>query len=425
VLASGFVAVKTRLAEIGKAADLTGNKNPVDPLGLVDQIAKRPDLKIYVLTDPDDVVISARSQAAYVRRLSAAGLQVRQIFMSASDVSRHQLVRETRLIAAACAKGVAADTIIAMYQNKVPAIAPDADEPPLHKSDVLSAGLTLSEDQCKKLETAVWTRVDGRGSCVRYWISTAGGNKAEALIYLQGDIGGRDAERSKLTPYQAAGRSSDMQRDAQAWSRSVAGPYIEIGRPGAFGSSGNHLRDRRTGWEIGVLMQALDALKQRHHFARLHLIGQSGGGHNVAALVQKRDDIGCAVMASGSASVRAVERDRGNNSGNLKPGTYDPIDFVDKMRHQPGRRLIVLSDPDDKIVSFRSQREFVERIKGKGVPILHISAAASDENFHGLASEGRRVVTDCIAGIDDAALIAKYQNKPGPTQVHSAVRRAR
>jgi hypothetical protein len=245
------------------------------------------------------------------------------------------------------------------------------------------------------------------------------------VIYLHGDIGGRDSERSKLKPYQTVIKSSDMQRGAQAGSRIYAGPYLEIGRPGAFGSSGNHLRDRRTGWEIGVLMQALDVLKERYHFTRLHLIGQSGGGHDVAALVQKRDDIGCAVMASGSASVRTVERDRGNNSGKLKPGTYDPIDFVDRMRHQPGRRLIVLSDPDDKIVSFHSQREFVERIKGKGVPILHISAAAGDEDFHGLVSEGRRVATDCAQGMDDAALIAKYQNKTTSTLAHSAARRAR
>src|SRR5262249_51369003 len=150
-----------------------------------------------------------------------------------------------------------------------------------------------------------------------------------------------------------------------------AGPYIEIGRPGAFGSSGNHLRDRRTAWEVDALMQVLDALKERYGFTRLHLLGQSGGGHDVAALVQKRSDIGCAVIASGSTSVRTLQSDRGGKGGSLKPGTYDPIDFTDKMRHLPGRRLIVLSDPDDKIVSFHSQREFVERVKAKGVPILH------------------------------------------------------
>src|SRR5262249_46204568 len=151
----------------------------------------------------------------------------------------------------------------------------------------------------------------------------------------------------------------------------------------------------------------------------------SGGGHDVAALVQKRSDIGCAVIASGSTSVRTLQSDRGGKGGSLKPGTYDPIDFTDKMRHLPGRRLIVLSDPDDKIVSFHSQREFVERVKAKGVPILHISAAAGDEDFHGLVSEGRRVATDCAHGVDDPALIAKYQNKTSSVRRHSAAQPAR
>jgi len=83
----------------------------------------------------------------------------------------------------------------------------------------------------------------------------------------------------------------------------TVGHTLPIGRLGAYGSSGDH-RKRRTLLEIRVVMAALDEVKARYGFKRFHLAGQSGGANTVAALVQMRDDIGCAVMAAGSISVK-------------------------------------------------------------------------------------------------------------------------
>jgi hypothetical protein len=76
--------------------------------------------------------------------------------------------------------------------------------------------------------------------------------------------------------------------------------------------------------------------------------------------------------------------------------------------------MIVVSDPEDKIVSFHSQHEFVERVKSKGLPILQITAAAGDADFHGLTDVGHRVAYDCAKGLDDEMLIKRYQNKTAP-----------
>jgi len=85
--------------------------------------------------------------------------------------------------------------------------------------------------------------------------------------------------------------------------------------------------------------------------------------------------------------------------------------------------MIVMSDPDDQLVSFRSQWEFAERVRAKGLPILHVSADSGTENFHGLHSESQSMAIDCAKDMDDSALVAKYQNKaiPGSGGV-SAVR---
>src|SRR5262245_897758 len=418
VLSSALLSVRSYLAEFGRSEDVTGNKNPVDPIALVGQIAARPDLRIFVLTDPDDTVISARSQTAYVRRLTEAKLPVRQIFVAARDPSAHLIDIEARQVTAACAKGMTDDAIVAKFQNKMPDTPPDADDPPLHPPNLLTRGVTVTESQCKSLRTAAWVRVDGTGYCVRYWISTAGGSKDEAVVFVHGDIG--DFKKpNTLNQYSASITAGRMQRDMHRLSRLYGGPYIAIGRLGAFGSSGDH-RKRRTLLEVRVAAAALDVLKETYGLKRFHLAGQSGGGHTVAALVQRRTDVGCAVMAAGVISVKSRSRDLGKATG---AGVfYDPIDAVESMQQQPGRRLIVISDPDDQIVSFRSQREFVERVRAKAIPILQISADSGAKNFHGLHGESQRLVVDCAKGQNDEALVARYQNKPVPQRAEGEAR---
>jgi pimeloyl-ACP methyl ester carboxylesterase len=166
-----------------------------------------------------------------------------------------------------------------------------------------------------------------------------------------------------------------LQKAADNGSRLYRGPYLLIARPGTFGSSGHHVKDRRTLLEIRVAMAALDALKRRYGFKRFHLVGQSGGGHTVAGLVQLRSDIGCAVITSGSISVRSLQRDSGRPLVG-KHRIYDPIDHVSTMRQRPGLRLFVVSDLKDKRVSYRSQLEFVDRVKAN--PITHLTATATD-----------------------------------------------
>jgi hypothetical protein len=254
-------------------------------------------------------------------------------------------------------------------------------------------------------------RVDGTGYCVWYWLSTAGGSKDEAIVFVHGDLG--DPKKpNTLNQYSALITAGRMQRDAHRLSRTYGGPYIAIGRLGAYGSSGDH-RKRRTLLEIRVVMAALDEVKARYGFKRFHLAGQSGGANTVAALVQMRDDIGCAVMAAGSISVKTNMRDKGIKNAARFSG-YDPIDFVSAMQDKAGRRLIVMSDPDDQIVSFRSQREFVERVRAKAIPILQITADSGAKEGHGLHTESQRLVADCAKGMGDEALITRYQTKSVP-----------
>ncbi len=407
VLSSALVAVRARLDELGEQ-DVPGNKNVIDPIALADQIAKRSDLRIFVLTDPDDVVISARSQTAYVRRMAAAGLPVRQVFAAAPDPYAHELWRPARPMALDCASAMETETIVKKYENKRPETPPDADDPPLHNGDTLTRGVTVSEAKCKALATAIWIQVDGRGFCVRYFMSAAGGENDAALVFLNGDIGHVEKGRAAFVGSSALLTAGMLQRQARVWSRIYGGPYLEIGRIGTLGSSGNHPKERRTRLELQLETAALDALKEKYGFKRIHLVGQSGGGHNVAALAEMRSDVGCTVVASGLVSVKLRAQELGKVA---TPGAVDPVDSLEKLHGRTGQRLIVVSDPDDRVVSFRSQRDFVDKAKAKGLPVLQITAAANDAKFHGLSSVSHRIATDCAKDTDDETLVKTYQNK--------------
>jgi pimeloyl-ACP methyl ester carboxylesterase len=299
--------------------------------------------------------------------------------------------------------------VVALLLSVTPSFARDK---PLHTINVLRDGLRLDQRQCDAIPTALWLPLDGDPACMRYWIAGPAAPPGEdALVLLHGDIGRRVRGRYVLGDDDRF-TASEVQYEARAVARIFPGYAIVLGRPGTYGSSGSHLADRRTVGEVHAIAAALDALKTRHGIKRLHFAGHSGGGHIVAALAQTRNDIGCAVITSGALSVVTMQRDAGRPLDRRPLPFYDPIDHVASMAAHPGLRLIVVSDPDDRIVSFRSQREFVDRVRARDLPIMHITAAAPDKQSHNLHAHGIRLAADCAKGMDDRALTAKYQTKP-------------
>ena len=190
------------------------------------------------------------------------------------------------------------------------AIGAAAEAQPLSTDRDMVTGVSVTEADCRALSGRLWVRVENRGFCVRFWFSTAGGSKDEALVAFDGDIGAKIDGKPQLVEQARAVSDESLQKAANNGSRLYRGPYFLIARPGTFGSSGHHLKDRRTLLEIRIAMAALDALKRYNGFKRFHLVGQSGGGHTVAGLVQSRSDIGCAAIASGPVSVRSGSRHR-------------------------------------------------------------------------------------------------------------------
>ena len=128
---------------------------------------------------------------------------------------------------------------------------------------------------------------------------------------------------------------------------------------------------------------ALTALMNAFGWRRCALVGFSGGGHLVAALLARRSDVGCAVIASGNVSVRQRNRENGREH-DITGATdlIDPIDLVTDVARHPPDMLIVLTDPEDKVVSAACQIAYVDALRQAEVAVEQRFVKALEPTRH-------------------------------------------
>lgn len=275
-----------------------------------------------------------------------------------------------------------------------------AEQSQVFSSDDLIHGKTATQSDCASGPLGVWVSVGGRGECIRYYLSNAGGLSKVPVVYMRGDIlPSPQAGRDPAVPqYYIDETYETLQRNVDSWSRVYQGTYILLARPGTYGSSGREL-DRRSNREAQLIDAALDAIKARHGYRAFNLVGQSGGGHLVAAMVARRHDVGCAVMASAVLAVAKRAEEAGRPIAQKYRATlYDPIDHVAEIRTRPGLRMIVVSNPDDRTVPIDTQLAYVEALRKRAIPVATIEARSFDDAGHDLARHGIRAAIACAKG---------------------------
>ncbi|MFO1183328.1 MAG: hypothetical protein U1E56_00915 [Bauldia sp.] len=280
------------------------------------------------------------------------------------------------------------------------------------EADPVVRGLTLSEADCGLYRSAVWVTVEGKSECIRYFYSDRGGVKPFLLISISDDVVAASGAQARPTEAYLKQTPAIVQGGSLTWSQRAGGPYAFIARPGTFGSSGKH-GERRRLREVQVVEAAIDAIKLRHNATLLHLAGHSGGAHIVATLLARRSDIGCVAIGSGIVSMKTRLTDLGRRSDVTGLTDFtDPFADVGKIEPRESLKLFILTDPDDREVSMRSQVEYGAAAKAQGVDVTQIFAKATGDGAHDLQAETIRTAIDCIKGMPAADILAKYQNKP-------------
>jgi len=231
----------------------------------------------------------------------------------------------------------------------------------------------------------IWVEVDNRPEAMRVFGALAGVEEAVPLVFLEGDAVSRGNHvrndivvgdwYTRLTPF-------SVQAEAEQIAAAFRRPFINLARPGVFGSSGSH-GERRREREVKLIDAALARLMDAFGWLRFDIAGQSGGGHLVAALIARRSDIRCAVIASGNVAVRQRNEARGMNTDATGYADFvDPIDLVSEVAQHPPSKIIVLTDPADSVVAAEHQFSYVERLLETGVAVEQRTVPAFDPNHH-------------------------------------------
>jgi pimeloyl-ACP methyl ester carboxylesterase len=266
----------------------------------------------------------------------------------------------------------------------------------IFKKEDLLRGITITHQQCDATAQALWLSLHGRDYCVRYYLSTAGGEGRRPVVFLQGDQLGKFNPKTWTWMDTSEAKdedTDDIMRTADGFSKSAKTTAIYLARIGVDGTSGNHM-SRRTRLELELMNAALDALKQRHGYEGFHLAGQSGGSRITAGLIGLRRDVACAVMGSGPLAT--VDERRSSDPGRA---AFDATENIPQVAQNRSLRPILVSDKADKTVPVAQQTGYVDRLRkaGRQVPQLFVEAAeTADAKHHGVTSYTELVTAGCV-----------------------------
>jgi hypothetical protein len=264
-------------------------------------------------------------------------------------------------------------------------------------------GITIIRAQCTAIAQTVWISTDGQDFCVRYYLSTAGGEGRIPVVFLQGDRFGRLDLATNSYPTVPDDQkkdidTNDLLKTADGFSRMAKTTAIYLARIGVDGTSGSHVA-RKTWLELHLLNAALEAIKQRHGFAGFHLVGQSGGSKLVGGLIGLRPDIACAVSGSGPLSEPVS-----NQAAAPGRSYFDAADAISVAARNPSLRLFVITDPMDRAVGINQQTPYVEKMRKRGRLVSQLFVQAIDDDHHGTVEYARMVVAGCALERSDAEI---------------------
>ena len=231
----------------------------------------------------------------------------------------------------------------------------------------------------------VWVDIDNESHSLRFYGRVVREDR-NPLILLEGDRLRGTNKRGDLRVIGRHGEESARMKQRKAEQTAIAldRTFVNLARPGVFGSTGDHGQRRRRR-ETEIVNAAISHLKEVFGWSRLNIAGQSGGGHLVGMLLSLREDIDHAVIASGNVAVWQRLREKGlaeDMTGYGDP--VDPIDHVNVVAQHAPKSVIMLTDLRDKAVSATSQTAYFEALKKAGINVVQRHLPGDGDEHHGL-----------------------------------------
>lgn len=287
----------------------------------------------------------------------------------------------------------------------------------------LRTGVLLRQADCPDRAGFAWVAApypDGvaEGVCIRYYAAGLAATNRTAIVFLHGNrlnyVYDDDGKLVRIGVSDSYGTPSEasLQRAAEMQSNILGHPFIIIGRPGNYGSSGIASEQYRRR-ETRLVNAALDVIKQRHGVDAFGVAAQSGGGPALAGLLAYRDDIRCAAFSSSLTAIaereRTASRTRVPTLSERTPELYDPIREVGQIRASQDRRIFVVGDTEDRLIPFSAQQAYADALHRQGLQVAVTTSTAIGANRHSLGATGQRAVGWCIDGVADAEIIERMR----------------
>jgi pimeloyl-ACP methyl ester carboxylesterase len=277
-------------------------------------------------------------------------------------------------------------------------------------SDVMW-GKKITKDDCSLLREAVWVEHRYGSECIRYFPSPGIDQAGQANFFFHGDVAD--------VAFYKDNKAGILLESAKRLEATYGFPFIYVGRPGAYGSSGYHA-ERRRPKEFYSLNAAVDAIKVKHGIGKVILSGQSGGATSVGALLTLgRTDVVCAVGTSGGyAVIERAEFARRRIGARSLPGVdstgfrdaYDVINYVSGIQADPKRRIFIIGDLLDQTTPFSLQKKFADLVRAAGHEVQLVEAAAKGAQHHSLRPVGILAAGLCGQGVPTEELILKIRS---------------
>jgi PAN domain len=268
----------------------------------------------------------------------------------------------------------------------------------------LYSGFTMTQAQCAAIPQAVWVSPKGYSFCIRYYLSTAGGGGSRPVVFLGGDFPHASmADQHRVPPpgtHIDDLDTSALVRWADRISKEQQTTAIFLARVGQGGSSGTHHSLRHTMLELLAINAALDQIKQRYGFEGFDVYGHSGGGNLTAGLLELRNDIGCDVPAEGQLShpnAHGIKVEKGRSADPARQ-VFDVTEDVAVILRNWTARILVVTDPEDRIVRAEHQTPFVETLRKAGRQVEQFFVESDGPDHHGTAFYAAVVMRDCRRG---------------------------
>jgi len=259
-------------------------------------------------------------------------------------------------------------------------------------------GSYSSPEHCATVPNGLWVHPENEpsGECIRYYAAgVRAGETREMALFFSGDDVLRDrslgspANYARLTP-------NRMQADVERARGALGMAFAWVARPGVRGSSGDQLLKTRIR-EMRLMNGAVSRLKEIYGVATFHAYGQSGGGAVLAALLNMRADIDCAVLSSGNLDVDQWLAEQPGDRRGSAADWYNPKTHINANTLRA--RIVILSDPRDRAVSFGSQRNYARALEKAGGHSVQIVAGARGTQYHSLVAVALPALRSCLQGL--------------------------